>query len=120
MYFDPDMLTRSIENCADFPIYVETEFDPDVIFDIVFAERVNQNEVKKITKALQNFFIRYNRWHFKPIHYVSSMWGEPPEQINAFTIQIHIDFGGANPSAFIGAVKAIARSGANIYSMTLQ
>ncbi len=117
--YDDDILTRAIKDCADFPIDVETEFDPDVLFDIVFAERVKQEEVDKITSALEKFFVRYNRWHIRPIHYISSMWGDPPEQVNVFTIRIHIDFGGAMPGAYIGAVKAIAKSGADIYRLIL-
>ncbi len=114
-----DMLTSAIKSCADFPIDVELEGYPDVLFDIVFNEKVKQEEVEKITQALHKFFMRYNRWHFKPIHYISSMWGDTPEQINAFTVRIHIDFGGAMPGALIGAVKTIAKIGADIYRLIL-
>ena len=114
-----DMLTGAIKSCADFPIDVELEGYPDVLFDIVFTERVRQEEVEKITQALHKYFLRYNRWHFKPIHYISSMWEDPPEQINVFTVRIHIDFGGAMLGALIGAVKAIAKSGASIYRLIL-
>lgn len=115
-----DLLTDAIRGCADFPIDVELEIYPDVLFDVVFTERIKQEEVDKITKTLENFFLKYNRWHFKPIHYISSMWGDPPEQINVFTVRIHIDFGSAMPGALIGAVKAIAKSGASIYRLILK
>lgn len=114
-----DLLINAIKSSADFPIEVELEGYPDVLFDIVFNERIKQEEVKKITAALEKFFIRYNRWHFKPIHYVSSMWDDTPEQINVFTVRIHIDFGGAMPMALLGAVEAIAKSGADIYRLIL-
>lgn len=113
------MLTEAIKGCADFPIDVELEIYPDVLFDIVFPERIKKEDVDKITTALEKFFIKYNRWHFKPIHYISSMWGDPPEQINVFTVRIHVDFGSAMPTALLGAVKAIARSGADIYRLIL-
>lgn len=45
--------------------------------------------------------------------------GDPPEKVNVFTIRINIDFGGAMPGAYIGAVKAIAKSGADIYRLIL-
>ncbi len=119
-YDDDDPLINTIKNCADFPIDVELDGYPDVLFDIVFNERIIQDEVVKITESLHKFFVRYNRWHFKPIHYISSMWGDTPEQINVFTVRIHIDFGGAMSGALIGAVKAIANSGANnIYRLIL-
>ncbi len=114
-----DLLTNAIKSSADFPIDVELDVYPDVLFDIVFNERIKPEEVKKITDALEKFFIRYNRWHFKPIHYVSSMWGDPPEQINVFTVRIHVDFGSAMPTALLGAVKAIANSGADVYRLIL-
>ena len=119
MYYDEDPFVEKIKGCADFPIDVETEFDNEVLFDIVFKEKVKPEEVDKVTKALERFFIKYNRWHFKPIHYVSSMWEDAPEQINVFTVRIHIDFGGAMAGAYIGAVKAIANSGADIYRLIL-
>lgn len=119
MYYDEDPLIEKIKNCADFPIDVELDGYPDVLFDIVLNERIKQDEVKKITTALEKYFFRYNKWHFKPIHYISSMWDDEPEQINVFTVRIHIDFGGAMSGALIGAVKAIAGSGANIYRLIL-
>lgn len=119
MYYDEDLFIEKIKSCADFPIDVETEFDPDILFDVVFKDRIKQEEVDKVTSALHKFFLRYNRWHIRPIHYISSMWGDPPEKINVFTIRIHIDFGGAMAGAYIGAVKAIARSGADIYRLIL-
>ena len=114
-----DMLTGAIKGCAEFPIDVELEIYPDVLFDIVFRERIKQEEIDKITQALEKFFLKYNRWHFKPIHYISSMWGDPPQQINVFTVRIHVDFGSAMPTALLGAVKAIARSGADIHRLIL-
>lgn len=114
-----DLLVNAIKSCANFPIDVELEGYPDVLFDIVFNERMNQEDVDKITNKLENFFLKYNRWHFKPIHYISSMWGDPPEWVNAFTVRIHIDFGGAMPMALLGAVEAIAKSDANIYRLIL-
>lgn len=120
MYYDEDLFVAKIKECADFPIDVETEFDVDILFDIVFKERIKQEEVDKVTSALEKFFFKYNRWHLHPIHYVSSMWGDPPETVNVFTIRIHIDFGGAMPGAYIGAVKAIAKSGADIYRLIMK
>ena len=115
MSYIDDMIKRS----ADFPVDFDCEGYPDVLFDIVFNQRIDDGNVEKITKALEKFFLRYNKWHIKPIHYISSMWEDPPEQINVFTIRIHIDFGGAMPFALIGAVKAIAKSGADIYRLIL-
>lgn len=114
-----DLFVNAIKSSADFPIDVELDGYPDVLFDIVFNERIKPDEVQKITAALEKFFFRYNRWHFKPIHYISSMWGDPPEQINVFTVRIHIDFGGAMPTALLGAVKAIVKSEADIYRLIL-
>ncbi len=114
-----DLLIDAIKGCADFPIDVELEVYPDVLFDIVFKERIKQEDVDKITEALEKFFLKYNRWHFKPIHYISSMWGDPPEQINVFTVRIHIDFGNAMPTALLGAVKAIAKTGVDLYRLIL-
>ena len=119
MFYDEDLLINAIKNCADFPIDIESDLGPDIVFDIVFKERIKQEEVDKITQALHKFFLRYNRWHLRPIHYISSMWGTPPKQINVFTVQIHIDFGNASPASYIGAVKAIANSGAEIYRLIL-
>ena len=119
MYYDEDPIVERIKECADFPIDVEMEGAPDVLFEIVFKERIKQEEVDKVTSALEKFFFRYNRWHLRPIHYISSMWGDPPEKINVFTIRIHIDFGGAMPGAYVGAVKAIANSGAEIFRLIL-
>ncbi len=114
-----DLLINAIKSCADFPIEVELDGYPDVLFDIVFNDRIKPEEVKKITEALEKFFVKYNRWHFKPIHYISSMWGDPPEQINVFTVRIHIDFGNAMPTALLGAVKAIAKTDIELYRLIL-
>ena len=114
-----DVLINAIKSSADFPIDVELEGYPDVLFDIVFNDRIKPDEVQKVTDALEKFFIRYNRWHFKAIHYISSMWGEPLEQVNVFTVRIHIDFGNAMPMALLGAVKAIAKADVDIYRLIL-
>ena len=114
-----DLLINAIRNSADFPIDVELDGYPDVLFDIVFNERIKPDEVQKITSALEKFFFKYNRWHLRPVHYISSMWGDPPEQINVFTVRVHIDFGNAMPMALLGAVKAIAKADADIYRLIL-
>ena len=114
-----DLFVNAIKSSADFPIDVELDGYPDVIFDIVFNERIKQEDVDKITKALEKYFLKYNRWHFKPIHYISSMWGDAPEQLNAFTVRIHIDFGGAITMALLGAVEAIAKTGVDLYRLVL-
>ncbi len=117
-YDDP--IVGEIKACVSFPIDVECEAYPDVIFNIIFEKHPDQSMVEQVVSTLENYMYAYNKKHFfKPIHYVSDI-DNLPETASVFSVCVHIDFGGANPKALIGAVKAIADTNLPIYRVVLE
>ena len=117
-YDDP--IVSEIINAAAFPVDVECDSYPDVIFDIIFKNHPDANIIEKSVTALFEYMDSYNRKHlFRPIHYVSDI-DSLPEPSSVFSVCIHMDFGNANPKALIGAVKAIANTGLPVYRLSLE
>ena len=117
-YDDP--IVREIKDAVSFPVDVECEAYPDVIFDIIFADHPDPAAVKASVSSLESFILSYNKRHFfRPIHYISDI-DNLPEPSSVFSVCVHIDFGNANPKALIGAVKALADTGLPIYRIVLE
>ena len=117
-YDDP--IVGEIKASVSFPVDVECEGYPDVIFNVIFEKHPDQLMVGQCVSALENYMCTYNRKHFfKPIHYVSDI-DSLPEASSAFAVCVHMDFGNANPKALIGAVKAIAETNLPIYRVVLE
>lgn len=117
-YDDP--IVGEIEASVSFPVDVECEGYPDVIFNIIFERRPDQAMVEQSVSALESYVYTYNKKHFfKPIHYVSDM-NSLPEASSVFSVCVHMDFGNANPKALIGAVKAIADTKLPVYRVVLE
>ena len=117
-YDDP--IVRAIQEAAPFPVDVECECYPDVIFNIIFESRPTPEMVKSSVSALESFMYSYNKWHFlRPIHYVSDI-DSLPEPSSVFSVCVHVDFGNANPRALIGTIKVLADTGLPIYRIVLE
>ncbi len=117
-YDDP--IVSEIKAAASFPVDVECDGYPDVIFNIIFDRHPDQSMVEKSISTLENYVYSYNRRHFfKPIHYVSDI-DSLPEASSVFSVCVHIDCGNANPKALIGAVKAISETKLPIYRVVLE
>ena len=116
-YDDP--IVGEIKAAVPFPVDVECEGYPDVIFHIILEVRPDQSATEKCVSALENYVNKYNRLHFlRPIHYVSDI-DSLPEASSVFSICVHVDFGNANPRALIGTVKAIADTNLPIYRLII-
>ena len=117
-YDDP--IISEIKNAAPFPVNVECESYPDVIFNIIFEKHPNVDMADECVSALDYYAYSYNKWHFlKPIQYISDT-DSLPEPSSPFSVCIHVDFGGASPKALVGAVKAIANADLPIYRLVLE
>ena len=117
-YDDP--IVGKIKASVTFPVDVECEGYPDVIFDVIFERHPDQSMTEQTVSALEQYMYSYNRKHFfKPIHYVSDI-DSLPEASSVFSVCVHVDFGNANPKALIGAVKAISEANLPIYRIVLE
>ena len=117
-YNDP--IVGEIKAAVSFPVDVEYEDYPDVIFNIVLKSNSDHSMIEQSVSALENYMYAYNKKHFfRPIHYVSDI-DSLPEASSVFSVCVHIDFGNANPKALIGAVKAIANTDLPIYRIILE
>ncbi|MBQ2862754.1 MAG: hypothetical protein IJE84_01100 [Clostridia bacterium] len=117
-YDDP--IVTKIKGLASFPIDVECDGWPDVIFNIIFDRQPDRAAAQKCVSALEQYMYAYDRIHFlRPIHYVSDI-DSLPEPESIFSVCIHMDFGNASPKALIGAVKAITDTKLNIYHLVLE
>ena len=117
-YDDP--IVGAIKAAVSFPVDVECEGYPDVIFNIIFEMHPDQSMTEKSVSALEGYMNSYNRKHFfRPIHYVSDI-DSLPEASSIFSVCIHVDFGNANPKALINAVKAISDTNLPIYRLVLE
>ena len=117
-YDDP--IVGKIKSAVSFPVDVECEGFPDVIFNIIFEKHPDKSTVEQCVYALEKYVRSYNRKHFfRPIHYVSDI-DDLPEASTVFSVCIHMDLGNANPKALIGAVKAIADTDLHIYRVVLE
>ena len=117
-YDDP--IVRAIQDAASFPVDVECEGYPDVIFNIIFPRHPDSAMAEASVSALESFMYSYNKWHFlRPIHYVSDI-DNLPEPSSVFSVCVHVDFGNASPRALIGAVKFLADAGLPIYRIVLE
>ena len=117
-YDDP--IVGEIKASVSFPIDVECDGYPDVIFNVIFEKCPDQFMAEQCVSALERYMMSYNRKHFfKPIHYVSDI-DSLPEASSVFSVCIHVDFGNSNPRALIGAVKAVAETKLPIYRVVLE
>ena len=117
-YDDP--IVGEIKVSVAFPVDVECEGYPDVIFNVIFERHPDQRMIEQTVSALEHYWYKYNRKHFlKPIHYVSDI-DSLPEASSVFSVCVHMDFGNANPKALIGAVKAISETNLPIYRIVLE
>ncbi len=117
-YDDP--IVGEIKAAVSFPVDVECEGYPDVIFNIIFEMHPDQSMTEKSVSALEGYMNSCNRKHFfRPIHYVSDI-DSLPEASSVFSVCIHVDFGNANPKALINAVKAISDTNLPIYRLVLE
>ena len=117
-YDDP--IVREIKDSVSFPVDVECEDYPDVIFNIIFPKHPDSAMAEASVSALESFMLSYNKRHFfKPIHYVSDI-DSLPDPSSIFSVCVHVDFGNANPKALIGAVKSLADTGMPIYRLILE
>lgn len=117
-YDDP--IVGEIKAAVSFPVDVECEGYPDVIFNVIFEKHPDRSMVEQSVDALEKYMFSYNRKHFfRPIHYVSDV-DSLPEAATVFSVCIHMDLGNANPKALIGAVKAIAETNLPIYRVVLE
>ena len=117
-YDDP--IVGEIKASVAFPVDVECEGYPDVIFNVIFERHPDQLMIEQTVSALEHYMYKYNKKHFlKPIHYVSDI-DSLPAASSVFSVCIHMDFGNANPKALIGAVKAISETNLPIYRIVLE
>lgn len=117
--FDDPIVGR-IKASASFPVNVECEGYPDVIFNVIFKKYPDASAAEDLVYALEYFAYSYNKIHFlKPIHYVSDI-DNLPAPSSAFSVCVHVDFGNAKRKALIGAVKAIADADLPIYRLVLE
>lgn len=117
-YDDP--IVDEIKAAVLFPVDVECEGYPDVIFNVIFEKHSDRTMAEQVVTALENYMLAYNRKHFlKPIHYVSDI-DSLPDASSVFSVCVHMDYGNANPKALIGAVKAIANTNLPIYRIVLE
>ena len=117
-YDDP--IVAEIQKSVLFPVDVECEAYPDVIFNVIFENSPNRATAEQIVCALENYAQAYNKKHFfKPIHYVSDI-DSLPVASSTFSVCVHVDFGNAAPKALVGAVKAIADTKLAIYRVVLE
>ena len=115
-----DPIVGKIKASVTFPVDVECDGYPDVIFNVIFEHYPDQLMVKQTVSALEQFMYAYNRIHFlRPIHYVSDI-DSLPTASTVFSVCVHVDFGNANPKALIGAVKAISKTNLPIYRIILE
>jgi len=116
-----DPIVGKIIRAVPFPVDVECNGYPDVIFHIIFQRRPEPSEADQAAIALDNYAQAYNRLHFlRPIHYVSEPNNSFSQNASVFSACIHMDFGNANPNALLGAVKAIAATRLPIFRLILE
>ncbi len=117
-YDDP--IVGEIKAAVSFPVDVECEGYPDVIFNIMFSKPIDISVVEQSVSALESYMVLYNKKHFfKPIHYVSDIDSLPLPPSN-FSVHVHVDFGNASQKALAGAVKAIADTQLPIHRIVLE
>ena len=117
-YDDP--IVGKIKAAVSFPVDVECEGYPDVIFNIIMKVHPDDEMIAKSVFSLDEYMRRYNRKHFfRPIHYVSDV-DSLPEASTPFSVCVHVDFGNANPEALVGAVRAIAEASLPVYRIVLE
>ena len=89
-YDDP--IVGEIKAAVSFPVDVECEGYPDVIFNVIFEKHPDQLMMEQSVSALEHYMYSYNKKHiFKPIHYISDV-DSLPEASSVFSVCIHIDF----------------------------
>ncbi len=74
---------------------------PDVVCELHLAIHLHPSE---ITALFAKYSASYNRWHSRPIHYIS----EPV--VNGTIVQVHIDFGDADPHALQALANNIKKA----------
>ena len=115
-----DPIVSALQNAVDFPVDVECEAYPDVIFNVILQRTATYADVELCANALYGFMTSYNKLHFlRPIHYVSDIDALPKEPEH-FSVYIHVDFGGSGQKALCGTLRALKDTGLPIYRVILE
>ena len=114
-----DPIIEKLESCKSFRVDARCEGYPDVIFEIILNAEPTQEQIHTAVSAMEKFYYAYNRYHFLcPIHYVGDI-SDVMENKHPRGIYIHMDFGGAWPSALVKALGALEKVDLPIYRVAL-
>ncbi len=107
-----------IYDSVNFPLEIDCDY-PDVIFEICYGVKLDQDLVTNTLKIIEEYAAKYNKRHEDGIHYVADV-SDITESKKRNAVYIHVDFGNCDINALALVIKAIGKSNLPIKEMTLK
>ena len=109
---------KRLHKSVNFPLKIACDY-PDVIFEICYECKPDENLVADTLKVIEDYVVKYNKRHEDGIHYVA----DASDFINkkkSNAVYVHVDFGNCNVEVLALVIKAIGKSNLPIKEMTLK
>lgn len=109
---------KRLHKSVDFPLEIACDY-PDVIFEICYDCKPDENLVTDTLRVIENYAVKYNKRHDDGIHYVADV-SDITESKKRNAVYIHVDFGNCDINALALVIKAIGKSNLPIKKMILK
>lgn len=109
---------KRLHKSVTFPLEIACDY-PDVIFEICYDCKPDENLVADTLKVIEDYVVKYNKRHEDGIHYVADA-SDSIKKKKANAVYIHVDFGDCNIDVLALVIKAIGKSDLPIKKMILK
>lgn len=109
---------QRLHKSVSFPLEIACDY-PDVIFEICYDCKPEQNLIASTLKVIEDCVAKYNKRHDDGIHYVCEV-SDKIDNKKPNAVYIHIDFGDCDITALALVIKAIGKSKLPIKELILR
>ena len=109
---------KRLHKSVTFPLEIACDY-PDVIFEICYECKPDENLVADTLKVIEDYVAKYNKRHDDGVHYVADA-NDIMQNKKSNAVYVHVDFGNCNIDVLALVIKAIGKSNLPIKEMTLK
>ena len=109
---------KRLHKSVNFPLEIACDY-PDVIFEICYDCKSDENLVADTLKVIEEYVAKYNKRHQDGIHYVADA-NDIMQNKKSNAVYVHVDFGNCNIDVLALVIKVIGKSNLPIKEMTLK
>ena len=110
---------NNLHKWVNCPLEIECLDYPDVVFEICYEGKPDEDLIAKTGKVIEDYVEKYNKKHSEPIHDVAEV-GDIITDRKENAVYIHVDFGNCNIDALGLVMKAIGKSNLDIKEMKIR